>query len=256
MSRNLLQYTTCIPLQNIADRIVLEQTQSIVVMQEALPHCEQLTNPEQELRLYQRCFQQITQTMFIVRLLCDKSHQCRFYPRNDPASQRGDSDVGKRPAVFHLSGAVSDSGRDYQIPAGRYPGDGEIASAYEPGVNPGGSDSPARCSKPCVILGWAGRKRQGGRLQSCIRPPCLFGKTRNGRIPRQSEVNPRAVQGHTTATQRTRARRLSVRFCPVVQLALASVQGDLRIVVGVDRPIHAAVVPHTGLLRKQGCVKR
>ncbi|MBC8546726.1 DUF305 domain-containing protein [Clostridiaceae bacterium NSJ-31] len=64
MSRNLLQYTTFIPLQNIATNIITSQTKSIENMEAALDRCSELKNTEQELRLYERRFRQITQTMF------------------------------------------------------------------------------------------------------------------------------------------------------------------------------------------------
>ena len=64
MSENLLQYTTFVPLQRIAQNIVNEQTKSIENMQSVLPHCAQLSNSEKDLCLYDRRFRQITQTMF------------------------------------------------------------------------------------------------------------------------------------------------------------------------------------------------
>lgn len=64
MSRNLLQYTTCVPLENIAAKIIEEQTASITNMQGILEECKQTENTEQELALYQRRFRQITSEMF------------------------------------------------------------------------------------------------------------------------------------------------------------------------------------------------
>lgn len=64
MSENLLQYTTFVPLQRIAQNIIAEQTESIRQMEQALPDCARLTNSDQELCLYGRRFHQITQTMF------------------------------------------------------------------------------------------------------------------------------------------------------------------------------------------------
>lgn len=64
MSRNLLQYTTCVPLQRIAEHIITSQTQSIADMQEALAGCARLASTEQERCLYARRFAQITQDMF------------------------------------------------------------------------------------------------------------------------------------------------------------------------------------------------
>lgn len=64
MSHNLLQYTTFVPLQNIASHIILEQTKSIENMQNILHLCSRHTNTSQDLCLYQRCYEQITHTMF------------------------------------------------------------------------------------------------------------------------------------------------------------------------------------------------
>lgn len=64
MSRNLLQYTTWIPLQNIAENIISEQTKSIADMTNVLNCCSQLRNTEAEQCQYLQCFHQITKTMF------------------------------------------------------------------------------------------------------------------------------------------------------------------------------------------------
>lgn len=64
MSQNILQYTTFIPVQKIACNIIEEQTKSIENMTDALGRCSALTNTDQELASYQRCFSQITRAMF------------------------------------------------------------------------------------------------------------------------------------------------------------------------------------------------
>lgn len=64
MSQNILQYTTNVPLQNIALNIIREQTQSIENMQEILCTCQELTNNDQDICLYQRRVEQIMLTMF------------------------------------------------------------------------------------------------------------------------------------------------------------------------------------------------
>ena len=75
MSENLLQYTTFVPLQRIAQNIVNEQTKSIENMQSVLPHCAQLSNSEKALCLYDRRFRQITQTMFSqMRTACSNNN--------------------------------------------------------------------------------------------------------------------------------------------------------------------------------------
>ena len=64
MSQNLLQYTTDVPLQNIALQIVEEQTKSIAQMEAIQNTCRQRCNSEQDVVLYQRCMDQIMQLMF------------------------------------------------------------------------------------------------------------------------------------------------------------------------------------------------
>lgn len=64
MSYNILQYTTFVPLQNIATNIIAEQMRSIENMMCVLDRCSELCSSEQDLRLYQRRFDQIAETMF------------------------------------------------------------------------------------------------------------------------------------------------------------------------------------------------
>lgn len=64
MSRNILQYTTCIPVEKIASHIIESQTKSIENMMKALGKCSELKNTRQEQELYMQRFRQITQTMF------------------------------------------------------------------------------------------------------------------------------------------------------------------------------------------------
>lgn len=64
MSRNILKYTTNIPLQNIALRIIEEQTKSIENMLNIKYKCAKLTNPKQDVYFYQLKVNQIMQTMF------------------------------------------------------------------------------------------------------------------------------------------------------------------------------------------------
>lgn len=63
MSHHLLQYTTLIPLQDIALDIINEQTKSIQNMQEVLNSC-QVTSTTQDLQQYQMNFNEITRVMF------------------------------------------------------------------------------------------------------------------------------------------------------------------------------------------------
>lgn len=64
MSHNLLQYTTFIPLQDIACNIIEEQTKSIEHMQDIQCACGIRKNCSQDLCLYQRRMDQIMQSMF------------------------------------------------------------------------------------------------------------------------------------------------------------------------------------------------
>lgn len=64
MSKNLLCYTTNLPLQEIAENIIREQTESIGQMQAALSCCSKVCNSGQEQCLYCRRTGQILETMF------------------------------------------------------------------------------------------------------------------------------------------------------------------------------------------------
>ncbi len=64
MSENLLQYTTCIPLQNIALQIIEEQTKSIENMQAILGDCSELINDVSAVESYQCKVNNIMNTMF------------------------------------------------------------------------------------------------------------------------------------------------------------------------------------------------
>lgn len=64
MSENLLQYTTFIPLQEIAKNIISEQTQSIQDMQQILTCCSKYYNTEEEQSFYEKKYKEITECMF------------------------------------------------------------------------------------------------------------------------------------------------------------------------------------------------
>lgn len=64
MSKNILRYTTCIPLQELALAIIREQTRGIEEMKKMLPSCSRYNNTPQEVRFYQNQFQEISRTMF------------------------------------------------------------------------------------------------------------------------------------------------------------------------------------------------
>lgn len=63
MSQNLLRVTTCVPLQEIAQRIIREQTQSIANMEAILPGCT-MANTADAVTNYQNKARTILDTMF------------------------------------------------------------------------------------------------------------------------------------------------------------------------------------------------
>lgn len=64
MSKNLLRYTTNIPLQDLASRMITEQTRGIADMRRIEPQCGRICNSRQELAGYQRRIGQVTRNMF------------------------------------------------------------------------------------------------------------------------------------------------------------------------------------------------
>lgn len=64
MSENLLQYSRCEPLRNIAENIITTQTQGIEDMQCILRECSALRSCATDLRSYQRRYRDITRIMF------------------------------------------------------------------------------------------------------------------------------------------------------------------------------------------------
>lgn len=64
MSRNILRFTTCIPLENIACGIIEEQTKSIEDMCKIKSGCAVYFNSSQDVEKYQCRVDQIMQTMF------------------------------------------------------------------------------------------------------------------------------------------------------------------------------------------------
>lgn len=64
MSRNLLKYTTNLPLQDIALNIIKEQTESIANMEKILCSCDKVRNCERILCQYQQKMDHIMNAMF------------------------------------------------------------------------------------------------------------------------------------------------------------------------------------------------
>lgn len=64
MSENILRFTTNIELQEIAEQIVKEQTQSIADMEQIVNNCRRFQNPGGALNNYQSRINKIMQKMF------------------------------------------------------------------------------------------------------------------------------------------------------------------------------------------------
>lgn len=64
MSENLLRFTTCIPLQNIAQNIICSQKESICSMEAICPECSRRRNTPRALNYYQRSNECILRNMF------------------------------------------------------------------------------------------------------------------------------------------------------------------------------------------------
>lgn len=75
MSENLLQYTTCIPLQDIAQNIITSQTLSIKNMTAAYPRCRLCINSPKETVSYEYHDSVILKAMFCeMRSACTDNH--------------------------------------------------------------------------------------------------------------------------------------------------------------------------------------
>lgn len=64
MSENILQYTTDLTIQEIAENIICEQTKSIAAMEAALPCCANLINSRENVCRYQSQVKPVFNTMF------------------------------------------------------------------------------------------------------------------------------------------------------------------------------------------------
>jgi len=64
MSKNILQYTTNLELQNIALNIIAEQTKSIANMKAIHHKCSLLTNTNYEIYQYMNIYSGVSETMF------------------------------------------------------------------------------------------------------------------------------------------------------------------------------------------------
>lgn len=64
MSNNILRFTNHSAVRRIAQRIIDEQTQGIGQMEDILPACNQSSNPQMDLRLYQRRMDLVYREMY------------------------------------------------------------------------------------------------------------------------------------------------------------------------------------------------
>ncbi len=63
MAKNILKYTICIPLQNIALNIIKEQTRNISTLKNITADCRRYENRSREIMYYQKNFNQIFRNM-------------------------------------------------------------------------------------------------------------------------------------------------------------------------------------------------
>ncbi len=122
MSENILRYTTDIPLQDIACRIIEEQTKSIENMCDIKSCCSRCRNSEKELRLYQERVSHILHTMF------DGMRQAHT-----------DNDINAdfmREMIPHHQGAIemSENALSYEICSGLHPILHAIITSQEQGI--------------------------------------------------------------------------------------------------------------------------
>ena len=64
MAQNILQYTTQLPLQQMAENMIEAQTQSMAQMKDIADRCAEHTNSPLERELYETWLRQIQQTMY------------------------------------------------------------------------------------------------------------------------------------------------------------------------------------------------
>lgn len=103
MSENLLKYTTCVPLQNLAKRIICTQTHGIEQMKKVFDSCSEQKNDPHELMLYRRCFEQICNKMFFeMSSVCyDNRLNCNYIKQMVP-HHRGGISMAKNALRFCL----------------------------------------------------------------------------------------------------------------------------------------------------------